>query len=433
MNKPLTPVWQPPENYQPVESKIAGIQVFAPTPPPTKPDAPQTFTCPNCGAGTRYNIAAGGIACEYCGYTTAVVAPVVGKKADEFEFTLETLSQAEQGWGGQRQVLHCDQCGADLSVPQGEISTTCPYCLSNKVNLVKTADEKLRPRFLVPFKIKTNQTRQLTAEWLGKGWFHPAELSANAILQRFNAIYLPYWTFDARIKAAWRAEVGYERTVRHYNAHEKRWETRTEIDWRWENGLVPLMIDDLLVSGVAAQRVNVNVLNGLLPFNTQALVAYKPDFLAGMRAQAYEVTLPQAWETGKAIMREHARDACRKSIASSHVRNLSVSADFSDESWRYILLPVYLAAYRHEERVFQVMINAQTGKVAGQKPVAWWKVWLAIAAFIAPGVILGIIGLVLLVLGVGAPIMCVAIVLLIGGIIGSVFLHRHASEAEAGK
>ncbi len=78
------------------------------------------------------------------------------------------------------------------------------------------------------------------------------------------------------------------------------------------------------------------------------------------------------------------------------------------------------------------MVNGQTGKVAGQKPVAWWKVWLAIAAMLAPGVLTGLLGLVLLILGVGIPILIVAFILVIAGIIGSTWLYyKAAGEEEA--
>jgi hypothetical protein len=133
-----------------------------------------------------------------------------------------------------------------------------------------------------------------------------------------------------------------------------------------------------------SSRLSYLILERLRPFNLNDLVAYAPDYLAGWQAQAYDVTLPQAWEQAKTAMREHAKKACRSDINSSHVRNFSMTGDFGEESWRYILLPVYLTAYRFENKAYQVMANGQTAVVAGQKPVAWWKVWLAISRPAAP-------------------------------------------------
>jgi predicted RNA-binding Zn-ribbon protein involved in translation (DUF1610 family) len=424
--------WSPPEHYEPVESRVSGVVVFAPKPKPFEKDQAKTYKCPNCGANLAYDVSAGGVACEYCGYIAPVRSAHVGKTADEFEFTLETVSQAERGWGEQRQVLNCESCGASLSLPQGALTKTCPFCASNHVNVTTCTNEELRPRFLIPFKVKPEQTQRLAADWLGKGWFHPDELRSNAALRRFVGIYLPFWTFDTNIHARWRAQVGYERTVRHYNAHEKRWETRTRIEWRWEDGDVHLTIDDYLISGSFPEHISRRILQGIYPFRMSDLVTYEPDYLAGWQAQAYEITLTEAWKNAKTEIRERARQACYDEIPTSHVRNFSMTADFADESWRYILLPVYLATYKYEGKTFHMMVNGQTGTVAGQKPVAWWKVWLAIAGLLLPGTLLGLIGLPLVLLG-GTGIFPIAlgVVLFIIGIILSILLYNKARQSEA--
>lgn len=424
------PAWQPPPNYRLVESKVSGITIFAPAAVEEELETAKTYKCPQCGATTRFNVAAGGVACEHCGYIAPVQADQVGQRADEFEFTLETLSQAEQGWGVTRQELHCDSCGVDITLPEGELSITCPFCASNSVYIRKEVSKNLRPRFLIPFKILPAATKKLAQEWLGKGWFHPDQLAASAFIDRFKGIYLPFWTFDANVRAAWSAEVGYERQERYYDHGSKSWRTRTVIDWRWENGEAHVPVDDLLVSGSA--HTSRLILERLYPFQLNELVSYHPDFLAGWQAQSFEVTLPEAWEQGKQLIREMAVAACRGQIRSHHVRNFSMTADFADETWRYILLPVYLAVYRFEGKTFQVMVNGQTGRVAGQKPVAWWKIWLAIAALLAPGLLLGLIGFPLLLAGgIGlVPFILGFILLVIGGIF-SFSIYRKAVESEA--
>lgn len=431
-DKETIKAWRPPEQFIQVPSQVTGVTVFAPQPEVHEQDQAQRFACPNCGAGIHYDVAAGGTACEYCGYIAPVKAEILGREADNFEFTLETLSQSTRGWGTDRQLLHCDACGGDLSVPEGTLSTSCPFCASNKVNLVTSPDETLRPRFLIPFHITPQQTQNLAKTWLGKGWYHPGELAESSILRKFIGIFLPFWTFDTKVHAKWRAQVGYEKTERHYNAREKRWETRTRIEWRWENGRVNLNIENLLVPGSTDQHISHRILKQLYPFQMDGMVAYQPDFLAGWQAQAYETPLTEAWETGKTTIREKAKDACYRSIPSSQVRNFSMGADFKDEAWRYILLPVYLASYTYEDQLFQVMVNGQSGTVAGQKPVAWWKIWLAIAAILAPGTLLGLIGLPLLLLsGVGVIAIGLGIILFVVGLIFSFMLYNKARQSEA--
>lgn len=427
---PSLPNWSPPPDFQPVESAVDGILVFAPRPESPAVAAPVTYKCPNCGATTHYDVAAGGVACEYCGFTATVEAEQVGLRAVEHEFTLETVNQAEQGWGVERLEMHCESCGANLLVEHGALAVTCAFCASNRVNVHPAPTEVLRPRFLIPFKLKAADVRTRAKEWLGRGWYHPAELSQTAVVDKFRGIYLPFWTFDARISANWRAEVGYERQERYYDHGDKEWKTRTYIDWRWENGHVEVMFDDLTVTGSA--RLSRRILDRLYPFNLNDLVAYSPDFLAGWQAQAYEVNLNDAWEDGRRQMREQAKEACYADIPTHHVRNFGMTADFADEEWRYVLLPVYLAVYRFQDHIYQVMVNGQTGTVAGQKPVAWWKIWLVIGLLFSPGLCLGLVSLPLMLAGgVGVFTIILALILLVVAGAVSFWLYRQAVESEA--
>ena len=202
------------------------------------------------------------------------------------------------------------------------------------------------------------------------------------------------------------------------------------IRWKWETGRVNLNMADLLVCG--SSRVSQVLVKRLEPFQLKDLVSYAPDFLAGWQAQTYDCTLPKAWEQGKAEMRERAKSACQSDTGSSHVRNFSMTSDFDDETWRYVLLPVYIAAYKFESKVYQVMVNGQTGAIAGQKPVAWWKIWLAAAVMLSPGLCLGLISLPLLLAGgIGIVPLILGLIFFIAGLVGAFILYQKALASEA--
>ena len=109
-----------------------------------------------------------------------------------------------------------------------------------------------------------------------------------------------------------------------------------------------------------------------------------------------------------------------------------MTADFRDESWQYILLPVYIATYKFNDQAYQMMINGQTGTTAGQKPVAWWKIWLVIGALLSPGTILGLIGLIgLMTSGDVTMLGCFGAFLFIIGLVLSIVLFSKARKSEA--
>ena len=419
----------PPPNYVQTKSAVPGIEVYMPAPPePEVKKAVLDFKCPNCGATTAYSVAADGLRCEYCGYYEPPQHEIVGKGAQEFEFKVETLEQAQQarGWGEARKVLQCQDCNAHTTLPVTSLTYTCPFCGSNKVIQQEAAQDALRPRFLIPFQITAEGCRPIAHEWLGSSWMTPGDLKRLASVADFIPIYLPFWTFDAVASADWRAQVGHTKTVSYHSGGKRK--TRTVTVWRWESGHARRTFDDLPVPGT--RRISNLLLNRIKAYELRALVSYDPKYLAGMAAQAYDVELDAAWNVARGEMREETRSDCRGQASTSRIRNFSMTLDFSAESWRYVLLPVYIAVYRYGDAAYQVMLNGQTGVIAGQRPVDWTKVWLAIGALLTPGLLLGIIGLITAVLGVGVVVGVVGFVLLVIGAIIAFFIFRKAEELD---
>ncbi|MBW6474764.1 MAG: transposase, partial [Anaerolineaceae bacterium] len=284
----------PPPNYVPVASKLPGFEIYAPKAEQEDIAPLKEFKCPQCGAVTAYSILQSGLACKHCGYQEKVQANVVGTQAEQFEFSLDNLAVAAHGWGEDRNDLRCLSCGAEITVPADSLATSCAFCGSNKVVQGSAKKDQLRPKFLIPFKIDRQKCSQIAKEWLGSSWMVPKELKQFAAMDKFTAIYLPYWTFHAITNASWKAEVGHRVSERYYDASSKSWKTRTKIVWRWESGNAGLDINDLLVAGT--ERVSTRHLANVDHFNLTDMVAYTPVFLAGFQAKGYDRSLEPAWE-----------------------------------------------------------------------------------------------------------------------------------------
>jgi predicted RNA-binding Zn-ribbon protein involved in translation (DUF1610 family) len=423
---PTQQIWPPPGGFVPVPSLIEGIEIYAPAPEEAPEERTRSFKCRHCGGVISYSATEQQLTCPYCGRSQEVEAGEVGQAAAEFEFTLATMERAQYGWGEERRELVCESCGAVVTIAADALTDTCTFCGSNRVLARSAPGDVLRPTALIPFVVDQAQCQAQVTEWLGRGWMHPPALRRVRALREMTGIYLPYWTFDARVRADWKAEIGTERTERYYEDGE--WKTRTVIDWNWRSGRVHLPINDHLVPGTA--QVSQVLLSKAAPFDLQGLAEYDAGYLAGWQAKTYDVPLEQTWEIAREEMREQAKHACYRDTGSSHVRNMQMTADFADERWRYILLPVYLASYRFDERTFQVMVNGQAGKVAGQKPVAWIRIWLAIAAALSPGACLGLLGLLTLATGFGAIGLVVGFILFVVGLIVAIIVFQKARASE---
>jgi hypothetical protein len=60
-------------------------------------------------------------------------------------------------------------------------------------------------------------------------------------------------------------------------------------------------------------------------------------------------------------------DVCRN-IGGDEQRVHSISTDYSAITFKHILLPVWLCAYRYQNQRYQVMVNARTTEVQGERP-----------------------------------------------------------------
>ena len=67
-----------------------------------------------------------------------------------------------------------------------------------------------------------------------------------------------------------------------------------------------------------------------------------------------------------------------------------METDYAGQTFKHILVPIWLLTYGYGARTFQVLINGYTGAIAGKYPKSWIKITLAVLALLA------VIGLALL-------------------------------------
>jgi hypothetical protein len=93
---------------------------------------------------------------------------------------------------------------------------------------------------------------------------------------------------------------------------------------------------------------------------------------------------------GKNQMYSKERRACSQLLDGDTQRGLTVNSEYSNITWKHILLPVFVAAYAYGRKTYRFMVNGQTGEVQGEAPYSWWKI---------AGVIIGIAAVVIAIAG----------------------------------
>src|SRR5690606_2094156 len=110
------------------------------------------------------------------------------------------------------------------------------------------------------------------------------------------------------------------------------------------------------------------------PFQLPALVRYEPKYLAGWFAEEYSIARDAALKICQdEFLRQEHRNVAAFMPGDTH-RSLQVETRFSHVNSDLCLLPIYLFTYRYHGQVFRFMVNGQTGRVAGDKPLSWPRI-----------------------------------------------------------
>ena len=330
--------------------------------------------CPACGGTMDYDPATGGLHCPYCDYTEEIEntdEPV--KKAEELDFNSAELT-GNCDWGVANKTVTCKSCGAVSVYDALEVANECPYCGSNQVmeaNDIST----LAPNGVIPFKITAKDAGEKFTNWLKKKWFCPTPAKKNAKADKFQGIYLPYWTFDANTSTDYTGKYGIDRTVK-----DGENGTKTVTDWHNCSGHYDHFIDDALVQG--SNHHDNTIMDMIEPFDTEDNVAYKPEYIAGYAAERYSIGLKDAWERAKHyivnVLTALIEEKIMKDHKADHAKDVSMRTTYSNITYKYLMLPVYISSFTYKGKVYQFMVNGQSGKVGGRSPVSALRVLVAI-------------------------------------------------------
>ena len=344
--------------------------------------------CPGCGATLIFAAELQKLRCEYCDAEVDVNKVNQGPPpAGPVERGLELLLSAEtsKGLGVSTTALQCQQCGAAISYPDKVTSGACCFCGSHLVVEKASNAQLITPESLIPFKVAKEQANEKFRGWVASLWFRPNDLKKMARVKDIDGVYAPFWTFDAQADTRWHAESGYHYYVtEEFTNSEGKKETRQVQHTRWEpsSGHHRGAYDDLLIC--ASKGLSESLVRILEPYNTtQNLVGYQSSYLSGWGAEEYAVGPKEAWEKGQKRFEQNEYSACASEVPGDTHRNLNISMRLSQVTWKHCLLPVYIAAYRYHDKTYRFMVNGETGKVSGEAPYSFWKIFFAVVAVIA--------------------------------------------------
>ncbi len=347
--------------------------------------ARQKYACPSCGAEAQWNAAKHALVCPFCG----TESPAKLSEAGALEIHENDLLAALQNLGGEKRGLQtekkavkCQSCQAITLFDPKVVAQRCDFCGSSALIPVEQQSAAIRPESLLEFKLSEDKIRDLVHQWYRSRWFAPSAFKVRALTDTIRGIYLPYWTFDAQVHATWTAESGYYYYVdEEYTDSNGERKTRSVQHTRWEysSGALDHFYDDDLVP--ASRGVPTALLKKIEPFPTTTdLKPYDPGYLAGWTVEQYQIDLVAAAKEARDDMDAQTRNLCARNVPGDTHRNLMVQSDYSGQTFKHILVPVWVLAYTYGAKSFQLVANGYTGALAGKHPLSWVKITFAILA-----------------------------------------------------
>ena len=332
------------------------------------------YLCPACGAQAVWTPAKKALVCPYCSTVSPAELQGDGSLVGEGDLaaTLRALPEDQRGWAAERKTVKYQSCQAISVFDEKRVAQACDFCGSPALISVDDLHSPIRPGSQLPFQISETQVRESIRQWYGSHFWARNDVGDKALTDTLHGLYLPYWTFDAHADCPWEAEAGY-----HYYTTDSQGRRQQHTRWEYASGQISRFFDDLLVP--ASKGVHAALLDQIEPFpTTSALLPYDPGYLTGWVVEQYQLDLIQAAQDSRDRMTNLLRDECSREVPGDTQRNLRISPTFSAQTFKHTLLPVWLLTYTYGSKNYQVTVNGATGKIAGEYPLSWIKITIAI-------------------------------------------------------
>ncbi|MEO1561818.1 MAG: primosomal protein N' (replication factor Y) - superfamily II helicase [Pseudomonadota bacterium] len=343
------------------------------------------FPCDTCGSDLRYAPGTDLMMCDHCGSQQEIIGQQPFERAAFAELDYrKAISDGLSDMDTETvRTFSCENCGAHVEFDPATHAAECPFCATPIVS--GTGEERLiKPRAVLPFVLTEKAAREAMTDWLGRLWFAPNGLSEYARKGRaMEGIYVPYWTYDADTKTQYRGQRGTvyyvtQRVPVMVNGKRQMTTKRVpKVRWTRVSGRVARFFDDILV--LASKSLPKSYTDALSPWDLSQMEPYQEEYLAGFRAEAYTVTLEDGFAEAEARMARMIERDVKFDIGGDRQRISALDTKVGTLTFKHVLLPVWLAAYKYQGQTYRFVVNGQTGAVKGERPYSTIKIALAVA------------------------------------------------------
>ncbi len=319
-------------------------------------DHNETLICPVCGGTLTVDAASGQVRCKHCGYV-AVQQPSRNVGADSLTMALLERKAQPVRWVVGKRILHCQQCGAERTIPARKMRFECPFCGSTQVIQQDPRESLEQPDGLVRFRISRDEaSARIRAEMdtLKRRIVNIFDNNRIAY-QTIEGLYLPFWVFDTWL------DVTETRTYMSGQGNDTLFNLRASQPVYEENTFSDAMLN-IPVCAVTSPAPALT--RRLTPYRLDEKVAYQPKLLAKFPAQLYDIDFDKASLDAHSIASKTMRRKHEAGKRDSEQMRIRISALVKNMSFQLLLLPVWVVSVIEEDDDRRsILVNGQTGEV----------------------------------------------------------------------
>jgi uncharacterized Zn finger protein (UPF0148 family) len=311
----------------------------------------EVLLCPVCGG--QLTVWENQVECKYCGHVE-LRASSGNVGADLLSMALLERKSQPSRWVVGARILHCNECGAERTIPARNLTHECPFCGSQHVVQQEPAEALEQPDGLIPFRVSRQQAGENIKTELKRKRHRIAALFddnrvASATLQ---PLFLPFWLFDAIADVTeTRTYTGGDRDILRLAGQGVVTSTT------FTDGMY-----DVAVCGVNTPARALT--DRLAPFNLKEMVAYESKLLAQYPAELYSIDFDKASLEARGMISAVMREKHGRKDAGEERMKITVSSIVKSMSFRLVLLPVWIAFLLEvDDDTRTALVNGQTGKV----------------------------------------------------------------------
>ena len=328
------------------------------------------FACPACGGEAIWNPAKQKLVCPFCGTESPAKLDAGGAIVEhDLVAALRGIGDDARGWQAEKRQVKCQSCNAISVLDPSRQAQSCEFCGSAQLVPYEETKPRSAPRACCRSSCPKARRATRSARGTASCGSRLRRSRRRAMTDTVRGVYLPYWTFDARVDAEWTAEAGhyYYTTETYREGGQTRTRQVQHVRWEPAAGRAAAFLRRRSRLRVRRRAPGAPARDRAVP-DRRSSGRTTPGYVAGWVVERYQIDLVAAAQRSRDAMDAKVQALCAQQVPGDTFRNLRVRTDYSGQTFKHILAPVWLLTYTYGARGLPVCDERRDRRRARRVP-----------------------------------------------------------------